>query len=155
MLSRERDAEFHTTAFARLAYHRASATHFVHALDHVSNAVASAARLRGIKPFAVIRHDDVQPGILPLTMVLERLSSGPARAFGLPVPRLAVGEPADDSKAGAGLGSGSCRCSWLRACRWRSKRFACYTCLPLPAIGFWIPTCAGPSSAGACICSMR
>ena len=45
--------------------------------------------------FAALYTYLVQPGILPLTMVLERLSSGPARAFGLPVPRLAVGEPAN------------------------------------------------------------
>ena len=45
--------------------------------------------------FAALHSYLVQPGILPLTTVLERLSVGPARAFGLPVPRLAVGEPAD------------------------------------------------------------
>ena len=32
---------------------------------------------------------------LPLAVVLERLSAGPARALGLPVPALAVGEPAN------------------------------------------------------------
>ena len=32
---------------------------------------------------------------LPLPTVLERLSAGPARALGLPVPRIAVGEPAN------------------------------------------------------------
>ncbi|MEP6892367.1 MAG: dihydroorotase [Gaiellaceae bacterium] len=37
----------------------------------------------------------VQPGVLPLGTVLERLSAGPARAFGLPVPRVAVGEAAN------------------------------------------------------------
>ena len=34
-------------------------------------------------------------GELPLATVLERLSAGPARALGLPVPRIAVGEPAN------------------------------------------------------------
>jgi dihydroorotase len=45
--------------------------------------------------FAALHTYLVQPGVLPLTTVLERLSAGPARAFGLPVPRLAVGEPAN------------------------------------------------------------
>ena len=37
----------------------------------------------------------VREGEVPLETVLERLSAGPARAFGLPVPRVAVGEPAN------------------------------------------------------------
>lgn len=37
----------------------------------------------------------VQPGALRLDTLLERMSAGPARAFGLPVPRVAVGEPAN------------------------------------------------------------
>jgi dihydroorotase len=45
--------------------------------------------------FAALHTYLVKPGILPLTTVLERLSTGPARAFGLPVPRLAAGEPAN------------------------------------------------------------
>jgi dihydroorotase len=45
--------------------------------------------------FAALHTYLVQPGVLPLATVLERLSAGPARAFGLPVPRLAVGEPAN------------------------------------------------------------
>ena len=32
---------------------------------------------------------------LPLAVLLERMSAGPARALGLPVPRIAVGEPAN------------------------------------------------------------
>ncbi len=37
----------------------------------------------------------VREGEVPLATVLERLSAGPARALGLPVPRIAVGEPAN------------------------------------------------------------
>jgi dihydroorotase len=37
----------------------------------------------------------VDPGELPLPVLLERMSAGPARAFGLSVPRIAVGEPAN------------------------------------------------------------
>ena len=45
--------------------------------------------------FAALHTFLVQPGVLPLVTVLERMSAGPAKAFGLPVPRLAVGEPAN------------------------------------------------------------
>jgi dihydroorotase len=37
----------------------------------------------------------VRDGQVPLPTLLERLSAGPARALGLPVPRIAVGEPAN------------------------------------------------------------
>jgi dihydroorotase len=37
----------------------------------------------------------VRTGELPLAVVLERLSAGPARALGLPVPAIAVGRPAN------------------------------------------------------------
>ncbi len=37
----------------------------------------------------------VEPGELTLETVLERMSAGPARIFGLPVPRIAVGETAN------------------------------------------------------------
>lgn len=37
----------------------------------------------------------VETGELPLAVLLERMSAGPARAFGLPVPRIAVGEAAN------------------------------------------------------------
>ena len=33
--------------------------------------------------------------MIPLETILERMSAGPARAFGLPVPRVAVGEKAN------------------------------------------------------------
>jgi dihydroorotase len=45
--------------------------------------------------FAALHTDLVLPGVLPLPTLLERLSAGPARAFGLPAPRLAVGERAN------------------------------------------------------------
>ena len=37
----------------------------------------------------------VEPGELELGLVLERMSAGPARVFGLPVPRIEVGERAN------------------------------------------------------------
>jgi dihydroorotase len=37
----------------------------------------------------------VQPGLVPLEVVLERMSAGPARAYGLERPRIAVGAPAN------------------------------------------------------------
>ena len=45
--------------------------------------------------FAVLNTDLVRTGELPLAIVLERMSAGPARVFGLPVPRIAVGEVAN------------------------------------------------------------
>jgi dihydroorotase len=45
--------------------------------------------------FAVLYSRLVVPGLLPLEILLERMSAGPARAYGLPVPRIAVGEPAN------------------------------------------------------------
>ncbi len=37
----------------------------------------------------------VAPGLVPLSTVVERMSAGPARAFGLEVPALRVGAPAN------------------------------------------------------------
>jgi dihydroorotase len=37
----------------------------------------------------------VEPGLLSLETLLERMSSGPAGIYGLPAPRIAVGEPAN------------------------------------------------------------
>ena len=37
----------------------------------------------------------VKPGVLSLETLLERMSSGPASIYGLPAPRIAVGEPAN------------------------------------------------------------
>jgi dihydroorotase len=45
--------------------------------------------------FASLYTHLVVPGELSLPTLLERLSAGPARAFGLPVPRIAVGEVAN------------------------------------------------------------
>jgi dihydroorotase len=45
--------------------------------------------------FAALNTYLVGPGEVRLDTVLERLSAGPARALGLPVPRIAVGEPAN------------------------------------------------------------
>jgi dihydroorotase len=44
--------------------------------------------------FAAVHTDLVLPGVLPLGLVVEKLSAG-AGLLGLPVPRIAVGEPAD------------------------------------------------------------
>ena len=37
----------------------------------------------------------VVPGLLPLATLITRMTEGPARAFGLPIPRICVGEPAN------------------------------------------------------------
>ena len=44
--------------------------------------------------FAAVHTDLVQPGVLPLSLVVDKLSAG-AATVGLPVPRIAVGAPAD------------------------------------------------------------
>jgi dihydroorotase len=44
--------------------------------------------------FSVLYTDLVMPGVLPLELILEKLSAGGA-LFGLEVPRIAVGEPAN------------------------------------------------------------
>jgi dihydroorotase len=45
--------------------------------------------------FAAIYTRLVVPGILPLATVIGAMTTAPARAFGLPEPRIAVGAPAD------------------------------------------------------------
>ncbi|HXD70470.1 MAG TPA: amidohydrolase family protein, partial [Gaiellales bacterium] len=45
--------------------------------------------------FAAVYTHLVEPGMLPLQTVIERMSSGPALAFGLPAPGLARGRVAD------------------------------------------------------------
>jgi dihydroorotase len=45
--------------------------------------------------FAALYTHLVQPGVLSLEMLLERMSAGPARAYGLEPPRLATGAPAN------------------------------------------------------------
>jgi dihydroorotase len=45
--------------------------------------------------FAALYTHLVQPGLLPLATLLERMSAGPARVYGLERPRIAVGAPAN------------------------------------------------------------
>jgi dihydroorotase len=45
--------------------------------------------------FAALHTHLVEPGLLPLQTLLERMSAGPARIYGLEPPRIAVGEPAN------------------------------------------------------------
>jgi len=45
--------------------------------------------------FAALYTHLVEPGLLPLETLLDRMSAGPAHAFDLPVPRISVGEPAN------------------------------------------------------------
>ena len=53
-------------------------------------------RVTGLETaFAALHTHLVAPGVVPLETVLERMSAGPARAFGLPVPRIAIGQRAN------------------------------------------------------------
>ena len=45
--------------------------------------------------FAALYTHLVEPGLVPLETLLERMSAGPARVFGLEPPRIAVGAPAN------------------------------------------------------------
>src|SRR5262249_58109216 len=45
--------------------------------------------------FAALHTHLVAPGVVALGTILERMSAGPARVFGLPVPRIAQGERAN------------------------------------------------------------
>jgi dihydroorotase len=45
--------------------------------------------------FAAVYTELVAPGLVPLSTVVERMSTGPARAFGLPAPKLRPGEQAN------------------------------------------------------------
>jgi dihydroorotase len=45
--------------------------------------------------FAALYTNLVEPGLLELSTLLERMSAGPARAYGLEPPRIAVGAPAN------------------------------------------------------------
>jgi dihydroorotase len=45
--------------------------------------------------FAALYTYLVEPGVLSLRALLERMSAGPARVYGLEPPRIAVGEPAN------------------------------------------------------------
>ena len=71
--------------------------------------------------FAALYTHLVEPGVVPLETVLERMSAGPARAYGLNEPRIAVGQPANlvliDLKASYRVAADSFRSrsinSWL------------------------------------------
>jgi dihydroorotase len=45
--------------------------------------------------FAALYTHLVEPGVVPLETILERMSTGPAHAYGLDEPRVAVGAPAN------------------------------------------------------------
>jgi dihydroorotase len=45
--------------------------------------------------FAALYTALVEPGLVPLETLLERMSAGPARAYGLEAPRISVGVPAN------------------------------------------------------------
>ena len=45
--------------------------------------------------FAALNTHLVEPGLLPLATLLERMSAGPARIYGLEPPRIAAGTPAN------------------------------------------------------------
>jgi dihydroorotase len=45
--------------------------------------------------FAALYTSLVEPGLVPLETLLERMSAGPARAYGLEPPKIAVGSPAN------------------------------------------------------------
>ncbi len=71
----------------------------------------------------------VEPGLIRLETLLERLSTGPARAYGLDEPRIAVGAPANlvllDTRASWQVGEGGFRSrsvnSWLLGKTLRGK----------------------------------
>jgi dihydroorotase len=45
--------------------------------------------------FAALYTHLVEPGVLSLELLLERMTTGPAGIYGLPAPRISVGEPAN------------------------------------------------------------
>src|SRR5207237_3201069 len=45
--------------------------------------------------FAALYTHLVEPGLIPLETILERMSAGPARVYGLDEPRIAVGHAAN------------------------------------------------------------
>jgi dihydroorotase len=71
--------------------------------------------------FAALNTHLVEPGLLPLETLVERMSAGAARAYGLDAPRIAVGAPANlvllDTAASWRVGEESFRSrsanSWL------------------------------------------
>ena len=79
--------------------------------------------------FPVLHTHLVEPGLLPLATLLERMSAGPARAYGLEPPRIAPGAPANlvllDLDAAWRVGDGGFRSrsanSWLTGETLRGK----------------------------------
>ncbi len=79
--------------------------------------------------FAALNTHLVGPGLIPLPTILERMSAGPARAYGLDVPRIAVGARANlvllDTEAAWTVGEGGFRSrsanSWLLGATVRGK----------------------------------
>jgi dihydroorotase len=71
--------------------------------------------------FAALYTNLVEPGLVPLETILERMSTGAARAYGLDEPRIAVGKPANlvllDLRASYRIGADGFRSrsvnSWL------------------------------------------
>jgi len=71
--------------------------------------------------FAALYTHLVEPGLVSLETILERMSAGPARAYGLDEPRIAVGKPANlvllDLRASYRIGEAGFRSrsvnSWL------------------------------------------
>jgi dihydroorotase len=71
--------------------------------------------------FAALYTHLVEPGVVPLETILERMSAGPAHVYGLDEPQIAVGAPANlvllDLKASYRIDEGSFRSrsanSWL------------------------------------------
>jgi dihydroorotase len=79
--------------------------------------------------FAALYTHLVEPGVVPLPTLLERMSAGPARIYGLEPPRIAVGAPANlvllDLEAAWPVGEGAFRSksvnSWLLGSTLRSR----------------------------------
>ena len=74
------------------------------ATDHAPHRTDEKDQPFQLAPFGVIGLETafpavythlVEPGLVPLSTVVERMTAGPADAFGLARPRLAVGAPAD------------------------------------------------------------
>ena len=77
--------------------------------------------------FGVLYTTLVEPGVIPLEVLLERMSAGPARIFGLDRPRIAVGAPANlvllsTRRPGACARIASARCRRTRGCSGRGCR---------------------------------
>ena len=80
--------------------------------------------------FAVLYTRLVAPGLLPLKTLLERMSAGPARVFGIEQPRIAPGAEAnlvllDLHAHGRSVRSRSARDHATRGCSVRRSRAAC------------------------------